>query len=1006
MHSKLKIIALAASPFCLLSTAHADPPSPSTASLTEPADFRIVAGTTPAALSYTVTDTGAADQDLDFSILQYTLGANPAKEYGSLVSLTQGEDTTDLSGVSHTGYTLNSGGSANLSVLPDIAGLVAGDVVNVGVQMNGAGWDNPVTSNTGINVVENRLLTGTTTINAGRHMLGQIPDGTLTLSGGSLTGTEGTNISINSGGFAQYANGIRLTSNSDFTFNDAGQSHNLQVGYYGNAGNYTHNITLSGSNGANNYTDASGASRNSFGGYWRTETEYGAVIGGGTETRVTGQSLTPSQALGGSIPNNNIPEGSNYTIERASNLVGTLQSSPAPSLNNGLLATSRAGGNLVNERRDALITGESIQGGNLDLSGVSVSVTGTALRNRVIGSYVGSGSNYGKVISLGRQIAPGGTETVNRTDTMTLTSSGSDLTNTRTHLSDFNVNDGSELSASYANGGAGQDFTGAGGQQASVEVTANFEADRSTLGFHSKTVNSGSGSIQTLENGGIGLTNENVQGGVTLGYTWSNVAENEITGAQDQNVFVYQNDNISGRTLSSRGVSRYSITTHTDIGIDSSFSVAGSNGTVGAASNQTVTMNSANGRITGEGLANEQVTASGSFGVIKQVVGHAEASAERAGEVLSGGETVNITNTDRNLGSARQADLRVMPVGYTGDDRWTVNYTGAAILAAGQSASLTTVFDDTGLPTAGEGELGKSYRSIVTFNLSDHYDIDSKKSLLGISNSQIAYGNETYSGGVRSMLGGNSEQVSWIMERTVAQTAETGSSTISGGTDLGANGLNLTNTGDNSSAGFAATTASILDSGVLGAETTVSMTFTKTEDASTHRVLGSQGESTEFATDVLDLSGLNGEQHVIQLTYDEAALTTDEKFVQLVWLTSFDSDPETEGVQAQDIWVNAVLGNSDVIALDVLGETVTTAEGTVAVQTYLNSKRFEGSYAEYLDSIDSIDPVLGAWGVDVDNNTVWSVVDHNSSFAGAVPEPSSIALLGLGGIACLLRRRR
>ena len=38
------------------------------------------------------------------------------------------------------------------------------------------------------------------------------------------------------------------------------------------------------------------------------------------------------------------------------------------------------------------------------------------------------------------------------------------------------------------------------------------------------------------------------------------------------------------------------------------------------------------------------------------------------------------------------------------------------------------------------------------------------------------------------------------------------------------------------------------------------------------------------------------------------------------------------------------------------------------------------------------DLVLGYHGVDVDNNVVWAVVDHNSSFA-VVPEPATLLLL-------------
>jgi autotransporter-associated beta strand protein len=49
--------------------------------------------------------------------------------------------------------------------------------------------------------------------------------------------------------------------------------------------------------------------------------------------------------------------------------------------------------------------------------------------------------------------------------------------------------------------------------------------------------------------------------------------------------------------------------------------------------------------------------------------------------------------------------------------------------------------------------------------------------------------------------------------------------------------------------------------------------------------------------------------------------------------------------------------------------------------------------------------VLGSWGVDTAQNKVWAVVDHNSQFA-VIPEPATMALMALGGVAALIRRRR
>ncbi|HWB57934.1 MAG TPA: PEP-CTERM sorting domain-containing protein, partial [Chthoniobacteraceae bacterium] len=52
------------------------------------------------------------------------------------------------------------------------------------------------------------------------------------------------------------------------------------------------------------------------------------------------------------------------------------------------------------------------------------------------------------------------------------------------------------------------------------------------------------------------------------------------------------------------------------------------------------------------------------------------------------------------------------------------------------------------------------------------------------------------------------------------------------------------------------------------------------------------------------------------------------------------------------------------------------------------------------------DFVLGDYGIDTSDDTVWAVVDHNSEFA-VIPEPSTWTMLAIG--ACLLvvlRRKR
>jgi probable HAF family extracellular repeat protein len=127
-----------------------------------------------------------------------------------------------------------------------------------------------------------------------------------------------------------------------------------------------------------------------------------------------------------------------------------------------------------------------------------------------------------------------------------------------------------------------------------------------------------------------------------------------------------------------------------------------------------------------------------------------------------------------------------------------------------------------------------------------------------------------------------------------------------------------------------------------------------------------------IASDVVGVTGTGKDMFVLQLSYDEGLANLSfggEAHAYLSWL-----DP------ADRLWKNAVTGN----------------DGGAPVHQV-------GAYDP------TVDFVLGYFGVDTAANTVWAVLDHNSSFAiVGVPEPSMVSLelcALLAGVMLRLRRR-
>ena len=144
--------------------------------------------------------------------------------------------------------------------------------------------------------------------------------------------------------------------------------------------------------------------------------------------------------------------------------------------------------------------------------------------------------------------------------------------------------------------------------------------------------------------------------------------------------------------------------------------------------------------------------------------------------------------------------------------------------------------------------------------------------------------------------------------------------------------------------------------GVTGGERDLAMTFSARTGT----------DLSLLASDRFEFTGASGDTFVLELSYDAATalgLFASEDGVRLLWWNG-------------TAWINAVEGNSG---------------GT----PFFVSGAYDGVLT------------LGHYGLDEATNTVWAVLNHNSSFAAgeSVPEPSAAALL-LPGLLTLCHRRR
>lgn len=955
-------------------------------SITAPTSIRAVAGTSLAPLNFSTTNliTGS-DTAFGLSV--------SAGSVGSINNLKQPDATVIPGGIRTTNapfsnISLLAGNTGTISATPNISGILVGQSSTFGLTATNATWNAPVTSNTSVNVVSNRLLTGTTTIDAGRHIAGLQSIGSISLNGGALTGSEGTNISVSSGGYAQLANGLRLTSASDFTFNGANQTHDLQISYNRPTGAYSiTNATLLGSN---SYTDASRNAHQEFGGVWKTSAEYGNVLG-------AKQTFTEQDRAGWeSLPGNDIawkrpgtsdsyfdPEFYIYNQEIATTAQPTIPATRQPLPDSGVRATwelARGAGVLVNERINPLIAGEVIQGSSLDLSGVSFNITGTAVTDRRI---------QNELVDLGRRMVGSIGTSVSESKTVYLTSYGDDENNTRLSLGSFSLNNSSGVAATHLNS---QIYDGS--QNSAVQVDANFTIDTAIQGRNFQTVDAGA------YIGGEGLAGENVQNQLLIGYTWNNLSNNELY-ARDLLV-IDSNTKSFSRGYGTIVGQQFSTETHTDIGW------AGNGVTVnGVLPTGLHDLGSKTVSAVAEGLDGEVANSTVTYNTLYASVARAAftvSQSAQAGVLLTDGDVITFTDTGSGI---YQRKLNIGDVEISGGKNldYELGYSGGSnqIEHGGSRSLAVNYIGDSTAPTAGQfGRVSRAYLSLTLFENTDISDIvTAAGGSRYISNNLVDTGFQTLSYNLET--------------RFDAPAASSGTSTASIGTDFGNNGLNLNNTTGNTSARFTKSTGlELLDSETISSAKTVHVEFLKLEAASPALVAaledsGSNAASlagiygsgqSEFSSDIVELTGLDDVRQVLQVSYDET-VTTNEAGAQLLWKYNY-----TDGSGPQVAWINAVLGNSNITMLDLVNGTLLAGGNALNISDYLTSTRHTGSYSEYLASNSLSDPELGAWGVDPTANKVWSVIDHNSSFAAAVPEPGAVSLCLLSSVLLLARRRK
>jgi hypothetical protein len=166
-----------------------------------------------------------------------------------------------------------------------------------------------------------------------------------------------------------------------------------------------------------------------------------------------------------------------------------------------------------------------------------------------------------------------------------------------------------------------------------------------------------------------------------------------------------------------------------------------------------------------------------------------------------------------------------------------------------------------------------------------------------------------------------------------------------------------------SGAGFRGTSMKILG-GTNGTTGTAEGNRAEVDDLNT----GWSPRAEGLASDVLTLWGMNN---------GLGSGVTDQYVLSMSFATS-------EALDSGDVFM---------VTRDASGQWVNAFNGDVGGTPQFVLGAYNSSYG------------LGAYGIDPTTSSAWAVVNHGGDFA-VVPEPATLALLGVGGVVSLLRRRR